>query len=53
MGWISIIGFIALAILLFIFARTLFWFLLGILVLCWIIRGIADVFWWGRDEGKW
>lgn len=25
----------------------------GILLSLWLIRKIADLFWWGRDEGKW
>jgi len=27
--------------------------LLGIVVLIFLIRIIADLFWWGKDNGKW
>ena len=31
------------------------WVLLpiGIIILLWLIRWIADLFWSGRDDGKW
>lgn len=27
--------------------------ILLILLLLWVIRKIADIFWWGKDNGKW
>lgn len=31
------------------------WVLLipAVLLLLWLIRKIADMFWWGRDKGRW
>lgn len=25
----------------------------AVLLLLWLIRKVADIFWWGRDNGKW
>lgn len=27
--------------------------ILGIVLLLWLIRLGADLFWWGKDKGKW
>ena len=27
--------------------------ILGLVVLWFVIRWIADIFWWGKDKGKW
>lgn len=32
---------------------TAFLFVLGAVIILFIIRKIADVFWWGKDGGKW
>jgi len=26
---------------------------IGIIVLLFVIRKLADIFWWGKDRGKW
>jgi len=26
---------------------------LGLIILWYLIRFIADIFWWGKDKGKW
>ena len=25
----------------------------AVILLVWLIRWIADIFWWGKDKGKW
>ncbi len=30
-----------------------FWIALAVIALWYIIRFIADIFWWGKEEGKW
>jgi len=35
------------------FFKRIFWIVVGILVLLWLIRLIADLFWWGKDNDKW
>jgi hypothetical protein len=29
------------------------WIPIALVVLYYLIRWCADIFWWGRDEGKW
>lgn len=34
-------------------SKKLFLIILGIIALLWIIRLIADIYWWGNDNDKW
>jgi len=47
-----IIGFIALLLLTTGLGK---WIILALLILLllWIIRKLADLFWWGKDKDKW
>jgi len=27
--------------------------ILGLIILWYLIRWVADIFWWGKDKGKW
>lgn len=33
--------------------RKYFFIIVGLVLLWFLIRWIADIFWWGRDKGKW
>jgi len=47
---------LAILIVFFVLLLTLKQYILipiGILILLYIIRLLADVFWWGKDRGKW
>jgi len=41
-----------LGVLLFWFRSLLLW-VIGILVLLYVVRWLADIYWWGKDNGKW
>ena len=34
-------------------SKKLFLIIVGVIVLLWIIRMLADLFWWGKDNKKW
>jgi len=44
--------FIIIALVITVFS-SFFWIILGLVVLFFLIRLLADLFWWGKDNGKW
>jgi len=44
--------FIVLALLITILKKWT-WLLIGLVVAYFLIRWGADIFWWGKDSGKW
>jgi len=44
--------FIILILVLTVFS-SFFWIIMGLVLLYFLIRLFADLFWWGRDNDKW
>jgi len=40
------------ALLIGVLKRHIFW-VIGFIVCLYLVRLIADLFWWGKDNGKW
>lgn len=49
----KILGAVMLGALLITVLQKYALIILGLFILYYLIRWCADIFWWGRDKGKW
>jgi len=49
----KIIAFLMFSALAISLLKTYAWILFGVLGAWYLIRFIADIFWWGKDNDKW
>lgn len=52
-GVMKVAGIIIGTVVLIYIMGNWFWLIPGGIVLWFLIRWIADIFWWGKDGGKW
>jgi predicted lipid-binding transport protein (Tim44 family) len=49
----KLIAGIVIGIILIITLKQWVFIIIGLIVLLYLIRLVADIFWWGKDNGKW
>lgn len=49
----KVLAIIIIGTLLFTIFYSFIWIILILVISYFVIRFLADIFWWGRDNGKW